>query len=126
MKSWPGDLLCLAVFPCYHTDINLAVYFLSKPEPELQLNCINVQTWASLFFFFILRWSHGGVFVYCANEKPVSLKLVLVKSEIVSFVVVDNDKEQSVRSAYIKRLLITVKKREGGGATNKEMTDVQH
>lgn len=77
-------------------------------------------------FFFILRWSHGGVFVYCANEKPVSLKLVLVKSEIVSFVVVDNDKEQSVRSAYIKRLLITVKKRGGGGATNKEMTDVQH
>lgn len=78
-------------------------------------------------FFFILRWSHGGVFVYCANEKPVSLKLVLVKSKIVSFVVVDNDKEQSVRSAYIKRLLITVKKREGGGgATNKEMTDVQH
>lgn len=76
-------------------------------------------------YFFILRWSQGGVFVYCANEKPVSLKLVLVKSEIVSFVVVDNDKEQSVRSAYIKRLLITVKKREGG-ATNKEMTDVQH
>lgn len=51
MKSWPGHLLCLAVFPFYHTDINLAVYFLSKPEPELQLNCINVQTWASLFFY---------------------------------------------------------------------------
>lgn len=59
------------------------------------------------------------LFVYCANEKPVSLKLVLVKSEIVSFVVVDNDKEQSVRSAYIKRLLITVKKREGGGLQTK-------
>lgn len=69
MKSGPGDLLCLAVFPFYHTDINLAVYFLSKPEPELQLKCINVQTWASLFFFYSRVVTAKVVYLFTVSKK---------------------------------------------------------